>query len=463
MSYRKGFLQLLIFIMVALILVPAGGGKAVAADVRPISLSGGYAHGLSAWSDGTVTGWGYNKYGQVGDGTAIDQYVPRKIAGLTDIVQVAAGSSSSFALNSAGEVWGWGQNYSLYINNDPLLPYQKRSGPTKLEGLQNVASIITNGYTGLAIKKDGTVTMWYPSFDQTDNVLMTVRYLPLTGISGIRSAVIAGNDALFLTDSGGVKQLSIYNSVYGRVRWASDPVSVNSLAASGIKQIAASGDNAFLLRTDGQVLRWNRTLKTPSTVAGLGSAYSLQTGYNKLFLVRGNGTLWQWDYNAGALAKPYQIKDAQSITNVWGSTGSFGFAQRKDGTLLGWGAGFYSGLALGSGTVTNDASITAVPVQAPLTFTVNGQTVDFYASSGVINGKIYVPSTSVFKGLGVKVNMTLSNPDPAQLFINGKKSGQDITLKYLSNTTLFPLQELCTLLGIRLDWNPATGEVQLES
>ncbi|KUP23175.1 hypothetical protein [Paenibacillus sp. DMB5] len=488
---RKMVVRFMAVIMTAVLFVPAGAREIEAeAAVRAVSVAGGTAHGLAAWSDGTVTGWGYNKFGQVGDGTTIDQYIPRKISGLTDIVQVAAGANNSFALSAAGEVWGWGSTYGTYTSLDPLSPVQ-RTRPFKLEGLQNVVSIVTNSYTGLAIKKDGTATMWYPSFESADNspMRMIVRYLPLPGVSRIKSAVIAGNDALFLTGDGAVKQLSIYNSVYGRVRWASDPLTVNTLADSGIRQIAASGDNdAFLLRTDGQVLRWNRTLQTPSAVSGLGSSYKLQTGSNKLFVVKMNGTLWQWNYNAGGAAKPFQIPNAQSITEVWGTTGTFGFAQRKDGTLLGWGEGFYGGLATGSGTVTNDNTIAAVPVQQPLQYSVNGQAVDFYGTSAVVGGKLYVPYTSVFKALGVKANMSLSNPDPkynnyrftvwsfvygdttvhikttdpAQLFINGKKSGQAVTLHNYSDTTLFPLQQLAELLGIRVNWNPATGEVRLE-
>ena len=58
----------------------------------PVSVAGGGGHGVAAWSDGSVTAWGYNKSGQVGDGTSIHQLVPKQVAGLTDIVQVAAGT-----------------------------------------------------------------------------------------------------------------------------------------------------------------------------------------------------------------------------------------------------------------------------------------------------------------------------------------------------------------------------------
>ena len=94
----------------------------------PVSVAGGSGHGVAAWSDGSVTAWGYNKSGQVGDGTSIHQLVPKQVAGLTDIVQVAAGDNSSFALDKNGDVWAWGDYYSPYINGDPLLPFKNGEG-----------------------------------------------------------------------------------------------------------------------------------------------------------------------------------------------------------------------------------------------------------------------------------------------------------------------------------------------
>lgn len=135
--------------------MPYGKEAAAAPVFKVVSASGGSAHGIAAWSDGTVTGWGYNKQGQVGDGTSINQYVPRRVEGLSGIVQVAAGGNTSFALSGGGEVWGWGQAYSSFIPNDPILPDQRRGGPVKLEGLQDVSFLTTDGSKGIAVKKTG--------------------------------------------------------------------------------------------------------------------------------------------------------------------------------------------------------------------------------------------------------------------------------------------------------------------
>ncbi|WP_209985827.1 chromosome condensation regulator RCC1 [Paenibacillus rhizoplanae] len=457
---------------------------------RAVSVSGGSAHGIAAWSDGTVTGWGDNKFGQVGDGTSINQYIPRQVEGLSGIVQVAAAGRVSFALSRDGEVWGWGLDYSSYIENDPLLRYQKRGGPVKLEGLREVSSITANGSLGIAVKKDRTATLWYPSYDQPGVLPVQIHYLELKAVTGIRSALINGNDALFLTEEGSVKQMSIVNTVYNRIRLESDPVSVATIASSSITGMAASQGELFLLRSDGQVLRWNRGLKAPSAVAGLNNVYKLDTGFYRLFALKRNGTLWQWNYNSGVLAKPYQIKKGNQISNIWGSSGTFGFAQHKDGTLLGWGDRFDTGLATGRGTVTKDqAGYILTPVRQPLMFFVNGEPFSFYGTPSIKDDKLYVPPTSVFKALGVQVSygtfkadpkygndpftgwsfvygnniVQVKVSDPLELYINGKKSDREFTMNRLPDSAQFPLEAICDLLGIGLQWNKSTGEVRLEN
>lgn len=129
------------------------------------------------------------------------------------------------------------------------------------------------------------------------------------------------------------------------------------------------------------------------------------------------------------------------------------------------------------------------PVQPPLSFSVNGETFSFYGTPSVKDGKLYVPANSVFKALGVKVSSGTSKPDPKfygyqftvwsfvygkntvqvkfsdplELYINGKKSDREFTMNRLPDSAQFPLEAICDLLGIGLQWNKSTGEVRLEN
>ncbi|MFC1742761.1 RCC1 domain-containing protein [Candidatus Riflebacteria bacterium] len=76
------------------------------------AIAAGEGHSLALKSDGTVWAWGDNGYGQIGQGgeSSSKYYVPVQVAGLSDVVAIAAGYYSSFALKSDGTAWGWGNS-----------------------------------------------------------------------------------------------------------------------------------------------------------------------------------------------------------------------------------------------------------------------------------------------------------------------------------------------------------------
>nr|WP_251035813.1 chromosome condensation regulator RCC1 [Paenibacillus sp. ISL-20] len=463
----------------------AGAAEAVHGDSspKPVSVAGGSGHGVAAWNDGSVTAWGFNLSGQVGDGTSIHQLVPKQVAGLTDIVQVAAGDNSSFALDKNGDVWAWGDSYSPYINGDPMLPHQKRGGPIKLEGLKDVASLAFVRYSAVALHKDGTATIWHPASNPDDPLKRSVKYFPVKGVKNAKSMIIAGHEALILDDDGSVGMLTVYNSFYDRYRLEREFREVKPLVTSSIAGIAANWYDVFLLHENGTVLRWNVNTKqqAPVAVKGLNDIKEIRTGSSRLYMLKNDGTVWQWNYNDPA-AKPFQVKGLTGIKALWGSNGYTGYATNKDGKLLAWGEGKYQG----SGS-PNENNRNPAFVQPHLSWTANGQEVSFYGSSAILEGKLYVPYTSVFEALGVKVKHGQSNPDPkhenhrspvwsfsyggntvsikasnpAVVLVNGKVTREDAAIPFLANTSMFPLELITAKLGIPLFWNQATGEVIL--
>jgi len=54
-------------------------------------------------SDGTVWAWGYNYYGQLGDGTTTQRLTPVQVSGLNGVIAIAAGGQYfTLALKSDG-------------------------------------------------------------------------------------------------------------------------------------------------------------------------------------------------------------------------------------------------------------------------------------------------------------------------------------------------------------------------
>ena len=78
-------------------------------------ISAGTNHTVALKDDGTVWAWGYNYYGQLGDGTITTRRYPVQVMSdstteLKDITVISAGTNHTVALKDDGTVWAWGNN-----------------------------------------------------------------------------------------------------------------------------------------------------------------------------------------------------------------------------------------------------------------------------------------------------------------------------------------------------------------
>jgi alpha-tubulin suppressor-like RCC1 family protein len=82
------------------------------------SITTGGRHVLAADpSSSKAWGWGWNVYGQVGDGTQNQRLTPSPVTTTAQITEVAAGDWHSLALAADGAVWTWGYNYYGQLGN----------------------------------------------------------------------------------------------------------------------------------------------------------------------------------------------------------------------------------------------------------------------------------------------------------------------------------------------------------
>jgi alpha-tubulin suppressor-like RCC1 family protein len=88
------------------------------------ALAGGQGHTLALRDDGAVLAWGYNRDGELGNGTNEDSPTPVLVKDpqdptghLSGVRAIAAGSSHGLALKEDGSVWAWGANDQGQLGN----------------------------------------------------------------------------------------------------------------------------------------------------------------------------------------------------------------------------------------------------------------------------------------------------------------------------------------------------------
>lgn len=102
--------------------------------VTAISANGGM-HNLGIKSDGTLWAWGYNKYGQLGDGTTTNRSTPVQVSGVANPVAISAGGDHSLDVKTDGTLLAWGNNAYGQLGDGTTT---NRLTPVAVKNLNNV-------------------------------------------------------------------------------------------------------------------------------------------------------------------------------------------------------------------------------------------------------------------------------------------------------------------------------------
>ena len=133
------------------------------------SVTAGDEYSLAMQQAQTVTAWGRNGYGQLGDGSTAMRLLPVGTHGpedqgyLSDVITIAAGHQHSLAIRQDGRLWAWGKNGSGQLGDGTTsgkhypIPVHGEGGKGQLDGVLSVAA----GYNhSLALSADGRVLAW---------------------------------------------------------------------------------------------------------------------------------------------------------------------------------------------------------------------------------------------------------------------------------------------------------------
>lgn len=303
----------------------------VGSDAGWVSASAGEAHSIAIRGNYTLSTWGWNDYGQLGDGrTAEYSYpiVPILVGGWSMWAQASAGGHHNLFIDTEGSLWAGGDDQWGQLGNGPL-------DPTDTDRYCNIIEKIESdlawdnadaGYGhSVAVKADNTLWAW-----------------------GI-------NDKGQLGDGTNVDK-DIPTKIGEEPNWG---------------QVSAGGRHTVALKKDGTLWAWGWNLYgqlgdgtnadrwSPVPIGSPDDRWiAISAGKHHTLALKSDHSLWAWGRNTyGQLGdgtnidrnEPVQVgfgEEWQSIS----AGGEFSVAIKSDGSLWTWGDN--SGGQLGDGTRT---------------------------------------------------------------------------------------------------------------
>jgi len=367
------------------------------------AIAGGARHSLALTSTGQVLAWGYNFYGQLGNGTATSSSTPVAVSlpSGTTVTAIAAGLGHSLALTSSGQVLAWGDNFDGELGNSSNVNSSTPVAVSLTSGTY-VTAIAAGNYHSLALTAFGDVLAWgNNAYGQLGNGTTTNSNTPVF-VSVPNAAIVTaiaggGSHSLALASTG--QMLAWGYNAYGQLgngtTTASNvPIAVSLPSGTTVTAIAGGANHSLALTYTGQVLAWgnngNGQLGNGTTTSSSNPvAVSLPAGTTVTAIAGGAGhslaikasgahdSAWTWGSNnfgqlGNATTADSNIPVAVSVpsgTIVTAVAGGYNhsLALTSTGQVLAWG-GNGAG-ALGNGTTIDSNTPVAVSLPSGTTVT----------------------------------------------------------------------------------------------
>jgi alpha-tubulin suppressor-like RCC1 family protein len=122
------------------------------------AITAGDGHTCAVTTSGAIKCWGYNGEGELGIGTtSFGSTIPVAVSGLTSgVTAIAAGDNHTCAVTTAGAAYCWGQNNSYQSGGSlPVITL-----PAEVYALYNVVAISARGLHTCALTTAGRVVCW---------------------------------------------------------------------------------------------------------------------------------------------------------------------------------------------------------------------------------------------------------------------------------------------------------------
>ena len=290
----------------------------------------------------SLLAWGYNNFGQLGNGTYNNTNLP--ITVMSNVVSAAAGGGHSLFVKSDGTLWAMGYNGNGQLGNATVA--YATNVPVYVTS--NVVSVAAGQYHSLFLKRDGTLwTMGYNYYGQLGNGTATDSSVPVFVTNNVVSMAAGAYHSLFVMSDGTLWGMGAdgQGELGPNGGWRTGtPVYVTNNVVS----VAAGSGHSLFVMSDG-------------TLWGMGANGSGQLGVGTINYsgTDGDGNPYSYDAPPSPVLAPAYITNnvvsmaagGNSYTVDYNPVYSFGHSLfvKSDGTL--WAMGANGSGQLGNGTL----------------------------------------------------------------------------------------------------------------
>ena len=163
------------------------------------SIAAGESHTSAVTTSNGAKCWGYDGYGELGNGTTNDYHVPKAVSGLASTAaQLDLGANHTCAVTTSGAAECWGFLYHGQIGTGAGGYYSYYSTPAGVSGLSSgVESVSAGGNTSCAVTTAGGAQCWGANGDgQVGDGASGNQYTPddVYGLTSGVSQISVGGD-----------------------------------------------------------------------------------------------------------------------------------------------------------------------------------------------------------------------------------------------------------------------------
>jgi len=235
-----------------------------------VAVAAGTGHGLALTTDGTITAWGQNGFGQATPPSG------------SHFTKIAGASAFSVGLNATGGITTWG---TLVIDNYTQNSLNAAIGRTVdiVAGVDHATALLTNG----TVQSFGSLARLAPNRRNT----MGPEAIASFPSEEVRQAYIA-----VASNGRCAAALSMNQTV---VSWGTCDQRIKKTLGGDQVALALGAAHALALGRDGTVTAWGDNTFGQTTVpAGLTDVVYIAAGDNHSVAVDAEGRVWAWGDNS---------------------------------------------------------------------------------------------------------------------------------------------------------------------